>query len=195
MKKLTVLLLALATVFFAFKPANEKGTYAVKSAESTVKWIGKKVSGEHFGMISVKEGSLDVKKGQIKGGTFVIDMNTITVDDIQGEWADKLLGHLKSDDFFSVEKFNTATLEITNVKGKGSEVEVEGNLTIKGITKPIAFPAKVSIEGNTLTAEAKISVDRTQYDIKYGSGSFFDGLGDKMIYDNFDLEVALTAAL
>jgi polyisoprenoid-binding protein YceI len=105
-----------------------------------------------------------------------------------GEWHDKLVGHLKSDDFFGVEKFPTSELIITeSAPFKNNEATVTGKLTIKGITHPVTFKAVKVGTGYT----ALITVDRTKYDIKYGSGKFFDSLGDKMIYDEFTLDVKL----
>lgn len=159
------------------------------SAKSQLKWTGKKVSGEHWGYINLKSGSISLKDGKIASGKFVIDMPTMSVKDMEpGEWHDKLLGHLKSDDFFSTNKNKEAVLVITGGEAFiNGEAKVTGKLTIKGITHPIAFTAKKSGSGYT----AVVTVDRTLYDIKYGSGKFFEGLGDKMIYDDFTLEVTL----
>lgn len=156
---------------------------------STINWTGKKVTGEHTGTIKIKSGELKMKDGQLEGGSFVIDMTTIACTDLSGGGAEKLVRHLSSDDFFGIANHPTAKLVITDVNKRGdtNNYEVSADLTIKGITKPIEFIAQVGEK----TAMADISVDRTQYDIKYGSGSFFDGLGDKMIYDNFDLQVNL----
>ena len=116
-----------------------------------------------------------------------MDMSTLTVTDLDGEMKGKLEGHLKSDDFFSTDKHTTASFVITNVTGKNGNYKVTGDLTIKGITKPNTFDMVVS--GNTATADLK--VDRTQYDIKFRSASFFENLKDKAIYDEFDLFVNL----
>ena len=107
---------------------------------------------------------------------------------------DKLVGHLKSDDFFGVETHPTATFVLKSAEKKsGNEYTVKGDLTIKGITKSIEFPATVKVSGNTLEASAEVVIDRSKFDVKYGSGSFFDGLGDKMIYDDFTLDISLVA--
>ncbi|TNF77546.1 MAG: YceI family protein, partial [Bacteroidetes bacterium] len=112
----------------------------------------------------------------------------ITCTDLEGEYKQKLEGHLKSDDFFSVASYETAKLVFTNSKPSGkTSYEVTGELTIKGITKPVTFD--VSVYGSKATATLKI--DRAEYDVRYGSGSFFDNLGDKTIYDEFDLVVDL----
>ena len=176
---LLVALLFAATTLFA-------QDFKADASKSSLKWTGKKVSGEHYGMINLKEGVFTVKGDKIASGKFVIDMASITVDDLEGEWRDKLTGHLNSDDFFSTAKYKSATLEITEgSKFKGDVATVKGNLTIKGITKPVSF--KVKRDGKKYTST--VVVDRTLYDIRYGSGKFFDNLGDKMIDDNFTLEV------
>ena len=122
----------------------------------------------------------------LKGGEFVIDMSSLACTDLNGEYKGKLEGHLKSDDFFGVEKYPTSNLNITKVKSTGkNSYKITADLTIKGITKSIKFDA--SIYGKKATANLK--VDRTQFNVKYGSGSFFDGLKDNMIYDEFDLVI------
>jgi len=161
----------------------------VDLSKSKITWIGKKVTGQHTGNISLKSANLEFGKMGLSGGSFEMSMGTITCTDMQGEYADKLVGHLKSEDFFSTEKFPVASFKITKATptAKAGTYKVDGNLTIKGITKPVSFDAMVD-NGN---AKAKITIDRTQYDIKYGSGSFFDNLGDKAIDNNFILEVDL----
>jgi polyisoprenoid-binding protein YceI len=124
----------------------------------------------------------------LTGGEFVVDMSSLAATDLEGENKQKLEGHLKSDDFFGVAEHATSTLVFTDIKAKGkNSYEVTGDLTIKGITKPVTFD--VSVYGNKATASLKI--DRAQYNVRYGSGSFFDNLGDKTIYDEFDLIVDL----
>ncbi|MBO9730840.1 MAG: YceI family protein [Chitinophaga sp.] len=190
-----------ATVHKGEKPAKaataRKATvFQVDAKESKLNWTGKKVTGQHQGTINVADGKLEVDNNVLKGGTFSLDTRSILVTDIKDEGGNaKLLGHLKSEDFFAVEKFPTATFATTNVTSKGGgNYEVTGNLTIKGITNPVTFPATVIVAGNKLTAKAAIKVDRTKYNIKYGSKSFFEGIGDKAIYDDFDLDVVLVAA-
>lgn len=188
-------ILILSAIFTIALFAGEKSTFKVDTKATKVKWTGEKFGGEHYGYIKVKEGMINVDDSKISGGNFTIDMNTMTVDDLEpGEWHDKLLGHLKSDDFFSVAKHNSSKFEIFSVKDKGNgTIKVSGNLTIKGIKKLISFDAKYKISGNKLTAEARIPVDRTKFDIKYGSGSFFDVAKDKMIYDDFFIDLNLVA--
>ena len=150
-----------------------------------LRWKGEKVTGFHEGPLKIKKASLKIEKGIIKEGTFIVDMNSIGCDDMEkGKWRDKLLGHLKSDDFFSVKKFQTSVLKIKDSKPlKNGDLKVMGTLLIKGIEKPISFLAKK--EGNGFKGELVFT--RTHYDIKYKSGSFFKNLGDKMIYDDVKL--------
>ena len=158
---------------------------------TTLNWTGKKISGTHTGTIALKEGTFVLENNRITKGNFVIDMATIVNTDLEGQWKERLEGHLKSDDFFSVEKFNNSVLELTKASEfKSGSAEVEGKLTIKGMTHPVKF--SVMKNGNTYTASVK--VDRTLYDIKYGSGKFFSNLGDNMIDDFFILDVKIVTS-
>lgn len=189
--KRTILTLALAVFTTGITQATEPVEVEkkeVKTKESTVAWKAYKVTGSHNGTVTLKSGTLMFDNGELTGGEFAVDMTTLISTDLEGGSKYKLEGHLKSDDFFGVESHPTSTLVFTNVKPSGkNSYEVTGDLTIKGITKPVTFD--VSIYGSKATATMK--VDRTRYDVKYGSGSFFDNLGDKTIYDEFDLVVDL----
>ncbi|HUR30023.1 MAG TPA: YceI family protein [Saprospiraceae bacterium] len=166
----------------------------VKPSESAIAWTAYKVTGKHHGLVAIKEGSLDIQDGLLTGGSFVIDMTSISVSDLQGNGKAKLESHLKSDDFFGVEQFPTATLVITEAKSNGDgNYDIKANLTIKGITNPIAFNAIINQGGNTFKASADITVDRTLYNVRYGSGKFFENLGDATISDEFVLNVSLVA--
>ncbi|MCV2483671.1 YceI family protein [Flavobacterium sp. SH_e] len=155
---------------------------------STIKWVGKKVTGEHSGTVNFKEGAVVFKGKKLVGGSFTVDMTSLTSTDLTGEYQGKLNGHLKADDFFGTDKFPTSKLVFKTIGAKSADVyTVTADLTIKGITKPVTFD--ITVKGNTATTAFK--VDRTKYDIKYGSGSFFEGLGDKTISDEFELAVAL----
>jgi polyisoprenoid-binding protein YceI len=169
------------------------GTKTVDTEKSTIDWKGEKVTGQHTGTIQLKSGSLEMKDNKLTGGSFVINMASIDNTDLSGEYKTKLEGHLKSDDFFGVSTYPEATLVITKVKEtkKSNVYEVTGNLTIKGITNPITFTATLIDANGTVVANTNIIVDRSKYDVKYGSGSFFDNLGDKTIYDEFTLTVNL----
>jgi len=167
--------------------------YDAVTSSTKIQWNAKKVTGEHTGTIALKEGWLDWKKNEIVSGKFIVDMTTIQDSDLKDEKMKKTLeGHLKSDDFFGVEKNPVSTLEITGkspfVNGTGT---VRGNLTIKGITLPIEFNATAVETKETITFTGKITVNRAKYDVRYGSGSFFSDLGDKLIYDDFLLDITL----
>lgn len=156
----------------------------IKTDKSEVVWKGYKVTGSHEGTIAIQSGSLTFEDEKLTGGEFIIDMTTINSTDLEGEYKGKLDGHLKSDDFFGVANHPTASLIFKDVTASGKNAyTVSGDLTIKGKTNPITFT--ISIYGNKATASLK--VDRTKYGVKYGSTSFFDGLKDKAIYDEFDL--------
>ncbi|WP_339841551.1 YceI family protein [uncultured Maribacter sp.] len=191
MKK-TILSIALVAVFGLTATAStpiENEKKEVKVSESTVTWKGYKVTGEHNGSIKLKSGFLEMKGKKLIGGEFVVDMTTLSNNDLEsGQGKEKLEGHLKSADFFGVDANPTSKLVFTSVKPMNeNSYTVTGDLTIKGITKPVTLV--VSMFENKATVTVK--VDRTKFDIKYGSGSFFDNLGDKAIYDDFDLVVDL----
>ncbi|RPD45402.1 YceI family protein [Hymenobacter sediminis] len=199
----------LAVPAFAQKPAvkktnagTEKATatsYALQPQLSTLGWVGKKVTGQHNGNIQFKDGDVQVRGNQIVGGTFTVDMNSLKVEDIkEKEYSDKLVGHFRSDDFFSIDKYPTSTFKITSLtplKGdaNGNNATVTGDLTIKGITKPISFPAKVGVKNGVASASGTATIDRTKYDIKYGSKSFFESIGDKAIMDDFTMSFNVIA--
>ena len=164
-------------------------TKKVDVAKTKISWVGKKVTGAHEGTVSLKEGNLVFNGKKLTGGTFTVDMNSIQVTDLKaGQGKEKLEGHLKADDFFGTDKYPTAKLNFTKVAAKQNGLyTVTADLTLKGITKPITFD--ITVNGNKATSALKI--DRTKFDIKYGSGSFFDSLGDKAISDEFELAVEL----
>lgn len=193
MKTLLALTLALGS-FGALAQSN----YKLNPAKTTAEWVGYKVASEHRGLIGVKEGSLTVKDGAIQAGTVTMDMNTLTVTDITGDMAGKLVGHLKHDDFFATDKFPEAKLVIKSSKKTAKGLEVAGDLTIRGKTHPITFLATdVKESKDSFTAKSVIKVDRTLYGVEYSSGKGLadlgKSLGDKLIKDVFDLNVTLTA--
>jgi polyisoprenoid-binding protein YceI len=190
--KITAALAVLAFVSFSFK-MTEVASYGIDIKESVIVWKAQKVTGSHTGTVALKSGDLVFTDGMLTGGMFEIDMQTIDCTDLQGEWKDKLVGHLKSADFFGVENHPTAKFVMTNVisRGKPGEYKVVGDLTIKETTKEIKFNAMIEDGGESKTGMANITIDRSDFDIRYGSGSFFDNLGDKTIYDEFDLEITL----
>jgi len=189
MKKFGFVLSLFALIGLSFTTAFE--THPIDTSASQVLWKGYKVTGEHAGTINIKDGNLQMEDGVLKGGAFTIDMTTLAVTDLKGGGAKKLEGHLKSPDFFGVENFPIATFKITKVisRGTAGNYKVVGDLSIKESTKEIKFFATLSEDEKT--ANAKITIDRSDFNVRYGSGSFFDGLGDKTIYDEFDLDVKL----
>lgn len=193
--KRNVLALAVLAVLSVFTLAftNAFDTYKVDVKESVLTWKAYKVTGSHAGNVTVKNGTLQFTDGNLTGGTFDIDMAAITVTDITGGSAAKLLGHLKSPDFFSVETHPTAKFNITRVVSRGTpgDYKIIGDITIKEKTKNISFNAKVVEKDGRYEATTQLKLDRTDFDVRYGSGSFFDGLGDKTIYDEFDLDIKL----
>jgi polyisoprenoid-binding protein YceI len=175
----------------------ETQNFKIESAHSSVNWIGKKVTGAHNGTINIKEGNFTFSNGDLIGGDVIIDTASIVILDVTDpDTNQQFAGHLASDDFFSIEKFKTASLNITDVsKQSPSNYFVEGKLTIKGITHPIAFNLETKTNGSALNASGKIIIDRTKYDMKFRSGNFFTNLGDTLIYNEFELDVNLTATL
>lgn len=189
MKK-TMKTLAAMTVLFAFV-AFTNNTIQKKKIDvknSKIEWEGEKLTGSHNGTVQLKDGFLMMENNELVGGEFIVDMTTIEVLDLTGENKQKLEGHLSSDDFFGVKAHPTAKLVLKTIAKKSNSVYgVSGDLTIKGKTNPIAF----DLEMDKNEAEAELVIDRTKYDIKYGSGSFFDNLGDKTIYDEFELDIEI----
>jgi len=193
MKNLVFLVAVVAFIGFAFTNPNEENSYKVDKENSTLVWKAYKVTGSHAGTITLSEGELKFKKGVLKSGSFKIDMTTINVTDLEGEYKGKLEGHLKSPDFFDVANNPTAKFVTTSVTAtdKANSYNVTGNLTIKNITNEISFVANVDDSKAPIVTTASMKIDRSKFDVKYGSNSFFDNLGDKAIYDEFDLEVKL----
>ncbi|WP_436484623.1 YceI family protein [Chitinophaga sp. ARDCPP14] len=168
----------------------ETKKFDIVSTQSNIDWVGRKVTGAHNGTIAVKEGELLLNDGKLAGGKFVIDTTSIKILDVTDPATNaQFFGHLASDDFFSTDKYPEATLEITSVVGN----HVEGDLTIKGITHPVGFDVAVNINGDQVTATGKLVIDRTRYGIKFRSGNFFKNLGDTLIYNDFELNVTVTA--
>ena len=175
-------IIVLATVAFT------DGKKEINTETSEINWTGEKVTGSHNGTIQLESGHLMMEDDKIVGGEFVMDMSTITVTDLTGENKGKLEGHLKSEDFFGIENHPKAKLVITSAATKGDGTfGVVADLTIKEKTNPVTFDLKM--EENSATTQ--LTIDRSKYDVRYGSGSFFDNLGDKTIYDNFQLDVNL----
>jgi polyisoprenoid-binding protein YceI len=177
------------------KPAKAT-TFKVNTEKSVLSWEAKKVTGQHNGSVQFKDGVLTVDGGKLTGGMFSIDMASMTSLDLTDKGMnDKLMGHLKSEDFFNITKFPTSTFKITKVTpGAGAnQYTITGDMTIKGITNAVSFPATVKMNGSQIEAEGKATLDRTKYDIRYRSKSFFENLGDKAIYDEFVIGLKLVA--
>jgi len=168
--------------------ANAQQKLIASSDKTKISWLGEKVIGDHAGTVNLKSGWLNWQDNKIVEGEFDIDMLSIKSD----EGLDKLVGHLRSDDFFGVDKHPVSKLVITQSTpfDKGSAV-VKANLTIKGVTNPVEFKATMQQTNEGTWFYANIVVDRSKFNVRYGSGSFFDNLGDKTIYDEFKLKVNL----
>lgn len=217
MKKSVLAVLALATFTFTSCKKDQQTSnptevtetpqnavsYNVATAESTINWVGEKISGDkHTGNISLSEGTVSVVDGKLTNGVFVIDMNSITVTDIPAtdEMNAKLVGHLKGDNaenadhFFNVAKYPTAKFEIATVTEKEGKVTIEGNLTLKETTKPVKFEAVVTVTENDVTiATEEFTFDRTEFGVNYNSGKLFQDLGDKVIKDEVKVKLSVKA--
>ena len=195
-------LFAVATVGATFAASAPKvatvaapaPAYKLQPQLSTLGWEGKAVTHGHNGTMQFSDGELLVKGNSIVGGTVTVNMKTMVATDIKdAESQGKFVGHMSSDDFFGVEKFPTSTFKIasvTPIKGAAANadnVTIAGDLTIKGVTQRISFPAKAGVKDGVAAATGKVTIDRTKFGLKYGSKSFFDTLGDKAINDTFDL--------
>ena len=201
MKK--IMLLVTLSIFTLFAIATKPHIDYVKVDihKSTIKWKGSKVTEGHEGLIQIQEGFLMIDHGTLVGGHIDINMNSISNTDMEGRMKARIEGHLKSDDFFYVEKFPISTLKIREaIKTEIPEGDLKSSytivadLTIKGITHTIDFVADVTINKIKFSATAKIKIDRTQWDIKYHSGNYFKDLGDKLILDEIEFDISLLSA-
>lgn len=191
--------IVIAVVFIALSFAEsvaQKSTASkvdIDLKQSKLEWTGKKLGGEHYGEIQLTSGVLTFDKKKLSGGTFEMDMASITCEDITDAKQNKrLVDHLRSEDFFSVLRFPKSTFVITKVEPKSeNDYLITGNLTIKEKTHPVTFAAKISAAKNQTKAEATLVFDRSKYDVKFGSQSFFENLGDKLVYDDVDMKVIL----
>lgn len=182
--------------------SEESTTYVVDTQNSVIEWIGSKPAGKHNGTINLKSGEVAVKNDSIQSGKFVIDMNSIVVTDLKaGDGKEDLEAHLKGtgdkegeDHFFNVGKFPEGMFEITTITTQNGKTTVNGNLTLKGVTKPVSFPAALAYEGDTmmLTSDS-FQINRTHWNVNYASKSIFDDLKDKFVNDEIELVVKLKA--
>lgn len=191
-KSQLAILLMVAITISATKRRTEE-VFKADTQKSSIEWVAGKVAGEHRGFVKISNGSLVVDENNLKSGAFTIDMKSMSVADLKGSSAQNLLGHLRGEDFFAIEKYPASTFVITKVsQSSPDKANITGNLTIKGITNPISFPANLKKQKNGITAMAKdVKVDRTKYDIRYRSKSFFGDIGDKAIDDEFSLTINL----
>ena len=168
--------------------------YMANAEVSSIEWTGFKPTGNHNGTINVESGVFTVNNGKIESGSFLIDMNSIVDLDMPAtdENNAKLVGHLKSPDFFDVEKYPSAAFEVTGSEEKEGKTMLSGNLTLKEKKNNVTFPVTVSTEGDNFTITSDVfTIDRSKWDVKYGSKSFFDNLGDKFINDDIELKITL----
>lgn len=195
MKTLLVAFLSIAslTAFSAEKPLATN--FKVDAASTSIAWLGKKITGQHDGKISAKSGSLSFVGDQLTAGEVVVDMNTITCSDIPvtDEYNAKLVGHLKSPDFFDVAKYPESKLVIKSATKTANGYKIKGDLTMIGQTQPVEFDAVVKKSDASVSLTSTLVLDRTKWGLKYGSSSFFKGLGDKAINNEFNLTVSLNA--
>lgn len=192
MKKSRILVLAVALISMSFsRPiiVTQK-SLKVDVVHSTISWKGYKPTGSHSGTVNLSSGILEVEGGKIKGGSFTVDMATIKDTDGSG----KLEGHLKSEDFFDVESHTSSKFEITGIENKEGKILVTGNMTIKSIAKQITFPATLAETNEAVTLISDtFQINRTDFNVKYKSKSFFNDLKEKFINDEFDLQVTIVA--
>ena len=185
------------TVAVAEQTATE---FLADASKSKIEWKGSKPTGIHNGTVKIENGKLQVKDGSVQSGSFTIDMTSIEVLDMEGEYKDKLEKHLKGtvegkeDHFFDVNKYPAAIFEVTGTDKINGKTHLSGNLTLKGITNNVSFPVSVSTEGDIVTLTSDIfSIDRTKWNVNYGSKSVFDDLGDSFVNDDIELKITVVA--
>ena len=186
---------ALACKSCGCSATKESHTHSDKSitkdvviSESSVKWLAKKVTGSHEGTVSISDAHLHFEDNLLTGGNITIDMNSINCTDLTGEPKEQLEGHLLSDDFFGTKFYPKAELEIIKSEKVSTDTyNVTAIIEIKGVKQNIDFKANIK---NGI-AKAELVIDRSKFNVKYGSGTFFENLGDKMIYDDFSLSVVI----
>ena len=194
MKKLPIVLFVLTISLISFK-AIESVTYKAVIAESELTWEGSRPGKTHNGTLGIKEGSLVFEDGKLASGDFTLNMTNITVLDIKpGKNNQKLVDHLNTPDFFDSKNYPTGKFMISGSQEKNGKTLVKGKLTIKGITKDVSFLATISNNGDTVILKSdKFNIDRTDWDIRFRSGKFFDNLKNKLIYDDLPITVNVTA--
>ena len=186
--------------FETANPASEGPAFKLSNNQSTVNWKGMKPGGEHYGEIEEVTGTVDTDGDKVTGGNFVIDMNTISCKDLTSEAMNsRLVGHLKSEDFFHTDKYPKAYFNIKRIKEKQvksgdftGNYEVTGDLTVRGVTEEVTFPAYITMEGSKVYAKTgEISLDRTRWNVNYQSKKIFKNLTDKFIKDEMIVSLDL----
>jgi polyisoprenoid-binding protein YceI len=168
--------------------------YSIDIKESVVAWKGFMLIGSngHTGYVYISKGELMIENGQLMGGTAEVNMNTIVDDKYRSD--NNLIQHLKDPDFFDVEKFPISTFAITKVESTNSEnKKITANLTIKGITQPVTFPAKIAVKDGIVKMNGKLVIDRTQWNVRYNSGKFYNILADETISDDIEFNINIVA--
>lgn len=199
MKQFFTLLVAFAMATTACAHLDHTTRYKVNAGESTITWHATKVTGEHSGTVGIQNGFVSSNDGDIVSANIIADMTQIRCTDLEGEWGDKLVGHLNSDDFFAAEQFKTSSFSLKEFRPLDKEAqggmthEVTGDFTIRDQTKSVTFLATVGEADGKMTISGEVVLDRSQFNVRYGSGSFFDDLGDNLIHDNFTVGFALVA--
>jgi polyisoprenoid-binding protein YceI len=204
---ITYLILMSAPLFFGCGgPAKEGNNasassvsqgekYMIDTKESVLTWEGSMVFGfeeEHIGYVHLSKGELMIEKDQLVGGIFEIDMNTIEYGDKENK--NTPVKHLKSPDYFDVEKFPISTFSITKVAyAFPGNIKVTGNLTIKGVTNPVTFPARIEVKDGIVKGNGKLTIDRTDWGIRYRSGKFYDNLADQAVSDEIEIQMKIVA--
>jgi len=194
MKNLFLSAVAALATLTAFATGGEVTRYRVNVESSSVTWNATKVTGAHNGTVSVLNGTLSATDGQLTAANVIVDMQSIACSDLDGEWGAKLVGHLASEDFFHTSEHKTSSFTLRAFTPTSNDTyTVEGDFTIRGITKSVTFEAKVAVNGNVMSIDGDVVLDRSEFDVKYGSGSFFDDLGDNLIHDEFTVGFHLEA--
>ena len=179
----------ICVILISFPLISSAQTSILDIEKSSLKWTGKKITNSsHYGSLKFKSGEVNFAKDLISSGKFIVDMTTINVEDIKGSGKSRLEGHLRSDDFFSVESYNEAILVINSSTNDGDVLKVLGTLTIKGLESSVEFDMIKS--GSSWTAD--LSFDRSKHNVRFRSGSFFENLGDNLILDDIVLNAKLS---
>jgi len=170
----------------------ESGSYIVDKENSIVNWTGRRIASSHSGTVKIKSGKINiVENNNLENSSIIIDMSSIKDND----GSERLEQHLKSEDFFAVNNYPEAQIVIKEIEDiSGNNYHITSDLTIKGITKEITFPAKVSISHGNLEAEASFEIDRSEFEVRYGSNTFFSDLGDKAIKNEIEFQIILFAS-